>query len=308
MNLSLLGYIDLPKHGGPGGFDHAAVHAKSRSLFVAHTANNSLDVINLENEIYTHSIVDLKGIAGVLCSDERDLVFTSNRAEDTVGIFAIGGESGLKKIKVGVRPNGLAFAPERNILLVANVGHPDQPETFSLSMIDVLKGEVIRSIPVAGRSRWAIFDAKTDAFYVNIGNPAQIIVVPSIPTLVLRTLSIPGDGPHGLDHDFETGRLFCACDGRQLIALKASTGQILHQAQLSGTPDVIFFNSKLKHLYVAIGDPGVIDVFSTDSMELISTTKTEKGAHTIAFDPEANKVYAFLPESNRAAIYQDQIR
>ncbi len=33
---------------------------------------------------------------------------------------------------------------------------------------------------------------------------------------------------------------------------------------------------------------------------------TEKGAHTIAFDPDRNKVYAFLPQTHRAAVYGDQ--
>jgi len=32
---------------------------------------------------------------------------------------------------------------------------------------------------------------------------------------------------------------------------------------------------------------------------------TEKGAHTIGFDPARNKVYAFLPQSCAAAVYSD---
>ena len=44
MALKLAGYIDLPAHQGRGGFDHAALHAASGRLFVAHTANDALDV------------------------------------------------------------------------------------------------------------------------------------------------------------------------------------------------------------------------------------------------------------------------
>jgi len=68
---------------------------------------------------------------------------------------------------------------------------------------------------------------------------------------------------------------------------------------------VVFYNSRLHHLYVAIGEPGVIDVFDTDAMKLNQTVKTELGAHTIAYNPETDKVYAFTPASHRAAIYQD---
>ena len=57
-------------------------------------------------------------------------------------------------------------------------------------------------------------------------------------------------------------------------------------------------------LYVAVGDPGTIDVFDTKSMGKLGTVATEKGAHTFALAPAGNEVYAFLPQSHRAAIYQ----
>ena len=71
-------------------------------------------------------------------------------------------------------------------------------------------------------------------------------------------------------------------------------------------PDVIFFNAALRRLYVAIGDPGIIDVFDTDTVRRRETVATEKGAHTLAFDDAANTIYVFLPETHRAAIYRDR--
>jgi len=40
-------------------------------------------------------------------------------------------------------------------------------------------------------------------------------------------------------------------------------------------------------------------------LDLIETVPTEKGAHTTAFDPAQNKIYAFLPQSHRAAVFVD---
>ena len=42
--LRHVGYVELPKHAACGGFDHAAVHAASGQVYVAHTANNAVDV------------------------------------------------------------------------------------------------------------------------------------------------------------------------------------------------------------------------------------------------------------------------
>jgi hypothetical protein len=44
--LRLLGHIDLPEHRGAGGFDHADVHSSSDRLYVAHTSNDAIDVID----------------------------------------------------------------------------------------------------------------------------------------------------------------------------------------------------------------------------------------------------------------------
>ena len=299
--------IELPEHIAQGGFDHAAVHAGTSRLYVAHTGNDAIDVIDCVSDQYLLSIPNLSGVAGALVSEERNLVFTSNRGEDTVGVFAVGDEQNVTKVKVGIRPNGLAFDPRRGLLLAANVGNPDIPNSFTVSIIDIERREMIHSIPVPGRTRWTIFDSISECFYVNIADPFQIVVIESAnPTHIARSMMILSKGPHGLDFDPTSKRLFCACDAGKLFALDSSSGKLLHEADLSGTPDVIFFNAALKHLYVAVGDPGVIDVFETDSLKLIETISTEKGAHTIGFDTVGNKVYAFLPESHRASVYLDE--
>ncbi len=307
MSLKLQGYIDLPDHVQTGGFDHAAVHRGMHLLYVAHTSNDSIDVIDCAADRYLRSIPNLKGIAGALVSEERNLVFTSNRGEDTVSIFSPDAEDDAIKIGVGIHPNGLSFDPKRGLLLAANVGNPEIPNSFTLSIVDVSERKMIASIPVSGRTRWTIFDSQADVFYVNIAHPPQIVVVDALsPTVIVKTFPIPVKGPHGLDLDIEGHRLFCACDGTQLVTLDASNGNVMSQLPLSGVPDVIFYNASLKHLYVAIGNPGVIDVFDTSAMGYMETVSTENGAHTIGFDASQNKVYAFLPESHRAAVYLNQ--
>src|SRR5512136_2971887 len=119
MGLQFLHFIDLPEHMASGGFDHAAIHRASSRLYVAHTVNNVLDVIDCASDHFLRSIPGLTGVAGALVSDERELVFTSNRGENTVGIFAPDNERELIKVPVGVRPNGLSFDPQRCLLLAA---------------------------------------------------------------------------------------------------------------------------------------------------------------------------------------------
>ena len=307
MSLQQLGHVELPKNLKKGGYDHAAVHCTSGRLYIAHTGNDALDVIDCVHDRYLHSIKNLTGVAGALVSDEQNLVFTSNRRENTVGIFAPDNEADLAKVGVGIRPNGIAYAPSRELLLAANVGDPNIPDSFTLSLVSIRERAIIADIRVPGRTRWTVFDAQANVFYVNIAAPPQIVAVAANePDRVSRSITIPAPGPHGLDFDPEHRRLFCACDAKQLVILKADSGEIIKQLELSGSPDVIFFNRVLRRLYVAVGDPGVVDVFDTDAMERIERVQTERGAHTLGFDPERNKVYAFLPETHRAAVYVDE--
>src|SRR5512135_215461 len=307
MTLKQQGYIDLPAHLKPGGFDHAAVYRGRGLLYVAHTVNDALDVIDVGSERYLHSIPNLVGVAGALVSEDRDFVFTSNRGENSIGLFSPDDEANLIKVPTGVRPNGLSYDPARNLLLAANVGDPAVPHSFTVSIIDVETRSLLANVPVPGRTRWTIFDDERDEFFVNIADPAQIAVIDANdPLKINRFISIPASGPHGLDLDQEAGRLYCACDAKQLITIDLDSERVINQADLSGPPDVIFFNPLLKHLYVASGEPGVIDVFDTESLQRIEKVTTEAGAHTLGFDADRNKVYAFLPASQRAAVYIDQ--
>jgi DNA-binding beta-propeller fold protein YncE len=304
--LHHVGYIDLPPHARPGGFDHAAVHRQSGRVYVAHTANDAIDVIDGLTHRYASSIPDLRGVAGALVSDEHDRVFTSNRGENTVGIFSASDTAIVATVGVGVGPNGLAYDPGRRRLLAANVGDPTIPGSFTVSVVDVDQRARIAEIPVAGRTRWTVFDPDADIFHVNIADPPQVAVVDAAdPVRVRRIVTIPSAGPHGLDLDRATRRLFCACDAHQLVAIHADSGQILSQVAIGGVPDVIFFNATLRRLYVAIGDPGLIEVFDTDALRRRETVWTEKGAHTLAFDAASNTVYAFLPDTHRAGVYMD---
>lgn len=45
-----------------------------------------------------------------------------------------------------------------------------------------------------------------------------------------------------MDIDLEQNRLYCACDGQKLFALEAQSGRMVAESDLSGVPDVIFFN------------------------------------------------------------------
>lgn len=307
MALQRIGEVELPAHHTSGAFDHAAVHRGTGRVYVAHTANDAVDVIDMAAQRYAGSIAGLGGVAGVLVSDEHDLVFTSNRGENTVGIFPVAAPATMVKVPVGIGPNGLAYDPRRRRLLAANVGDPAVPGSPTVSVVDVTAPRLVADLAVAGRTRWAVFDPGADVFHVNVADPPHIAVIDGADAATIRrVVAVPGAGPHGLDLDTATRRLFCACDAGQLVQIDADSGAVLGETTIGGVPDVIYGNAARRRLYVAIGDPGVIEVFDMDGLSRVETVVTEPGTHTLAFDPTSSTVYAFLPRSHRAAVYIDR--
>jgi DNA-binding beta-propeller fold protein YncE len=306
MPLRSLGFVDLPAHAGTGGFDHAAVHEPTGRVYVAHTANNAVDVIDIEARKHVGSIAGLPAVAGALVTTAPDMVFTSNRGENTVGLFAPDAGTAVEKIAVGVRPNGLAYDSQRGRLLAAHVGDPAIPGSCTVSIVDVRARKRVADVSVAGRTRWTVYDPVGDVFHVNISDPPQIVVVAAgDPIRILRVVPIASAGPHGLDIDVSRRRLFCATDAGVLLEVDADTGEILSSEPIAGAPDVVFFNAAVSRVYIAIGDPGVIDVFDTTRLRRHETVATEAGAHTLSFDATRNLVCAFLPGSHRAAVFAE---
>src|SRR5262249_33298624 len=130
MALRLLGHIELPEHRSKGGFDHADVHQPTDRVYVAHTSNDSIDVIDCARDQYIESIPGFLGVAGALVSEAYGLVFTSNRGENTVSVFAPRDEQKDFKIAVGIKPNGVALDPTPGLLIAADVGEPSLSASF----------------------------------------------------------------------------------------------------------------------------------------------------------------------------------
>jgi hypothetical protein len=91
-----------------------------------------------------------------------------------------------------------------------------------------------------------------------------------------------------------------------LIAIESRSGVVIGEIEIAGVPDVVLFNARRQRLYVAIGDPGVIEVMETTPLGRRQVVATEPGAHTAAFAPATDTLYVFLPQTHRAAVYRDR--
>ena len=302
MTLVRVGFIAVPP-GAKQGFDHADVHRATRRMYVAHTGADRVDVLDCEQQTYVRSLSGLPGVAGVLIDEEHDLLFTSDRGAARVSIFRCSDERLLARVGVGAHPNGLAYDRRRRKLYAFNLGEP-LGESCSASVIDLGSMEVAAELSLPGRPRWALYDESRDRVYANIRDPAVIAVIDAGVPEISQAFAVSGEGPHGLA--LLGDRLFCGADGAALVVLDATTGEEVESLSLPGEPDVVLHDPRLRRLYVAIGDPGVVCSFDTERLEHLETVETEVGAHTAGWDPDGCRLYVFCPDSGGATVFEER--
>jgi DNA-binding beta-propeller fold protein YncE len=300
MTLHLHGQIELPKHAA-GGFDHGDVDWASGRVFVAHTANGTVEVLD---GVSLHHVKTLPGCpeaSGVLCDQEQHLTFAAARGGGKVLVIDSASLEIRREISVGPKPNGLAWDAGRRQLLAADV------EDFQARLVDAATGQQLASIELSGRPRWCVYDRARDRFLINIREPAVVEALAAKTLERVAIFPIPASGPHGMDLDIEGNRAFIACDGGAVVVLDLTRGEARESIPIAGEPDAIWFNEARQRLYVAIDKPGLIQVVDTGALKVVEQVVTEEGAHTTAFDPIRQQLYVFLPRSCRTAVYRESV-
>jgi hypothetical protein len=165
-------------------------------------------------------------------------------------------------------------------------------------------GALVSSTPLPGRPRWAAYESGRQRFLINILDPACVAIV-SDDGKMSTTWPVKAAGPHGMALDVRAQEVFIACDGAELVTLSLETGNELFRYPIAGPPDVLWFNPPKSLLYIAIGNPGVVQVLHTPSMVVVQEVQTERGAHTLTFDQRRQLLYIFLPERCAAAVYEE---
>jgi hypothetical protein len=298
MPLVFRQHMALPRHAA-GGFDHGDVHLASGLVYVAHTATGCIEIVDGERGVHLASVPGYPEASGVLCAQDDDLVFAAARGAGTVlALHAATGKL-LGDLRVGPKPNGLAWDTRRKRLLGADV------QDFQVRLLDVDTGDTLAAVALPGRPRWCIYDAHRDRFLINIREPACVAVLAAATAAEAARIPISSAGPHGLDLDPEGGRAFVACDGGKVVVLDLETDRELTSIPIAGEPDAIWYNPHRQRLYVAIGTPGVLDVVDCRRMRVDEQIITESGAHTTAYDDRRQQLYVFLPRSCRAAVYEE---
>jgi hypothetical protein len=78
MSLVQRGSLELPHHNA-GGFDHADVHLCTGRVFIAHTADGTVEVVDGATLRHLKTLPDCPEASGVLCAQAEGLICAAAR-------------------------------------------------------------------------------------------------------------------------------------------------------------------------------------------------------------------------------------
>jgi YVTN family beta-propeller protein len=297
MPLKKIGTIAIPNAAG-SAFDHGAFDARSRRVFIAHTARDCLEVIDHDQSEHIATLPGFPGVAGAVADDGQVLV--TNRGSASLAVLDASTLETRALFKTGGRPNGAVVVARSGIAIAACIGEDGETPTLQLYGLGDRKHV---SIDLPGRPRWCVTDAAAEQVFVCIREPSMVLVA-RLPDLGAVThWKVPSAGAHGLDIDHSGKRLYVACDDSALVEMSSISGEITNVWPIAGSPDVTFFNPATGLVHVAIGDPGLVETIDPRNGRGMQTM-TGSDAHTTVLVPP-DRLYVISPAHGGILVLSD---
>jgi DNA-binding beta-propeller fold protein YncE len=285
MSLTAAGTIEIPDSLGTS-FDHGAFEPETRRVFIAHTARNSLEVVDADTSQHIATLRGFPEAAGVVAG--KGSVLVTNRGSASLAWVDVHTLEIRAVLNTGPRPNGVAIASSLQVAVVACIG--DNTNAPQLQVLG-LEGDRRWSIDLPGRPRWCVVDVKAERVFLAIRDPSMVLVA-RLPELnAVQHWPLPSVGAHGMDINHQANLLYVACDAGLLVEVDVRSGGIRREWPLAGGPDATFFNPKSGLVHVAIENPGLVQ--TVDPRTGASTQfATALGAKTTALI-EPDRLYVF---------------
>jgi DNA-binding beta-propeller fold protein YncE len=297
MPLKTIGTVAIPDAAG-SALDHGAFDARSRRVFIAHTARDCIEVIDHDRGKHIATLPGFHGAAGAVADDGQVLV--TNRGSASATRLDAASLETRAVFKTGGRPNGAAIVARAGIAVVACIG--EDGETPTLQRFELNNPRHV-SIDLPGRPRWCVTDATAGRVFVCIREPSMVLVARLPDLSAVAHWKIPSSGAHGLDIDHSTGRLYVACDDSTLVEMSSSSGEVTNVWPIAGPPDVTFFNPATGLVHVAIGEPGLVESIDPRAGHRMQT-KTGADAHTTVLVPP-DRLYVISPAHGGILVLSD---
>ena len=277
----------IPLPGVEGRLDHLALDPRSQRLFVAGLENHTVEVVDLAKRRRVHQITGISEPQGLLFIAEKHRLLVCSRGDGTCRSFDADTFAEGPWIDIGRNADNLRYDPEAGSIYVGSAGEPGNGLMSSIDLVSLLPAdEGGQPAPphspadfLLDRPRQADpgaeiqLPAHPESFQIDPANHRILVNVPdehAIAVLKVASNSFTaaaswpvtiGQKNFPMALDAASNRLFIACRiPPQLGVYDARSGKLISQTPCVGDADDMFYDAKLKRVYI-IGGEGFVDAF-----------------------------------------------
>jgi DNA-binding beta-propeller fold protein YncE len=264
----------------------------------------------------------------------RERLFVCALGNNSVEVVDLGKGERIHSITGLGSPQGVAFVPELDRLLVANdeggickifdaksfqqlseLSLKDDADNVrydnvakkiyvgfgsgGIAIINPADAKQIGSIKLSAHPEAFELEKHGGRIFVNVPNARHVAVIDREKNQVVATWKTDlafANFPMALDE--ANHRLFVGCRlPSKLVVLNTDSGDVVAKIDISGDPDEVFYDDKRHRIYVVCG-AGKIDIIEqadSNSYKMSAKVNTADGARTGLFVPERDTLFIAVP-------------
>ena len=272
--------------GGEGGWDILTIDPTANRLYLSHATK--VVVVDLGKNSVIGEITDTPGVHAFVAVPELQRGFSSNGKEDKASVVDLKTLQTTSKIDTGRNPDAIVYEPKRHEVYVFN--HTGN----SCTVIDPKSASVITTIQLGGSPEFAAVDKAAGRIYCNIEDKSEVAVIDADKHEVVARWSLaPGEGPSGIALDAGHHRLFAGCHNKMMVMLDTESGKVVGSVPIGSGVDGCAFDDATQLAFASCGD-GTATIAreqAPNKLAVVQILKTERGARTMALDPETHRIY-----------------
>ena len=278
--------------GGEGGWDYLAVDPAAKRLYISH--GTKVVVFDLVKDAIAGEILDTPGVHGAIIASDGH-IFTSNGRENKASMVDAKTLATIKKIDTEGNPDFIMYDPKQREVYTFNGSGK------SASVLNAA-GTVVATIPLGGKPEAGVPDPAAGRVYVNIETGNSIAVIDGAKHEVVATWPIaPGESAAGLAIDTKNHRLFIGAHNSRMLMMDSTNGKVVAEVPIGAGVDATWFDPGTGYAFssCSTGTVTIAHMESPDTLTVVQTLETARGARTMALDTATHRIYV------AAAKYQD---
>jgi YVTN family beta-propeller protein len=272
--------------GGEGGWDILTIDSAASRLYLSHATK--VVVVDLKTNTMAGEIADTPGVHAFVAVPEVQRGFSSNGKESKSSVVNLTTLKTTSRINTGSNPDAIVYEPRHGEVYVLN--HTGN----SVTVINAKAATVSTTIQLEGTPEFAAVDEKAGRVYCNIEDKSEVAVIDTGKHEVVARWSLaPGEGPSGIALDAAHHRLFSGCHNKMMVMLDTESGKVVGSVAIGAGVDGCAFDDATQLAFASCGDGTTIIAReeAPDKLTVLQTLKTERGARTMALDPQTHRIY-----------------